>query len=589
MSIITQLITHAKESSVLYVEDEKELRDETEEFLRRFFSVVDLAEDGEAGWQKYNSRPYDIVIADINMPKMSGIELTKAIKADHPEQAIIIVSAHNESEYLLELINVGVEHYVLKPVHMMDFAKVLNTLASHIYNTRQYDRHHQTTQVDDDGSVHKVSKTIAEQKERQNTDPLTGLDNLSALMNTLDDFRKRQEYFAVVILLDIRGFGVINDLYGPASGNQILIALSDFLKKFVQEKGYRLFRLSGDQFVLFEQVPYLDTDKYEDDIESLRMGMKRLTIYLEQADQEIRVDATIGISLGQESPLEHANMALNHAKREHKGLMVYNTTLDMTDEMKTQLVWEQKIDQAIMSDMIIPVYQPIVDNSGNIIKYETLMRVIDEKDGERRLVTPFHFLDIAIENRQYDILSRTVIQKALDRLSTNACTLSINLTMDDIKNRSFLDDIYTMIKANKMEERVIIEITESQSVDNYSKLKSFVERFKRHGVRFAIDDFGSGYSNFQHILEIEPDYIKIDGSLIKDIDNDPRANILTHAITRFSHELGIKVIAEFVHSEAIFSILKDFGVDEFQGFYFSEPLLEITQGLSGMETSHVSA
>jgi len=118
-------------------------------------------------------------------------------------------------------------------------------------------------------------------------------------------------------------------------------------------------------------------------------------------------------------------------------------------------------------------------------------------------------------------------------------------------------------------------ITENESIKDYKLLKKSIKRFRSLGVKIAIDDFGSGYSNFSQILEIHPDYIKIDGSLIEHIDIDSQAFILTKAIVTFFKELDIKVIAEFVHSQKIHEILQEMNIDEFQGYYFPAPLKDI--------------
>ena len=106
-------------------------------------------------------------------------------------------------------------------------------------------------------------------------------------------------------------------------------------------------------------------------------------------------------------------------------------------------------------------------------------------------------------------------------------------------------------------------------------MQSFIKEIRTFGVRIAIDDFGTGHSNFSNIIAIDPDYIKIDGSFIKNIDKDPKSYSLVKGIVNSSKDLNIKTIAEFVHKKEIFDILKDLGVDEFQGYYFSEPLLNI--------------
>jgi c-di-GMP phosphodiesterase len=197
---------------------------------------------------------------------------------------------------------------------------------------------------------------------------------------------------------------------------------------------------------------------------------------------------------------------------------------------------------------------------------------LQEKNSEK-LILPAHFLDVAIKTRQYDELSSSTIFKALDLIKSSSHTLSINFTYSDIKNILFteqLKDFFT--KNSNVGNRTVFEITESESIENYDDVKAFIKCFRVYGVKIAIDDFGAGFSNFEYILEIEPDYLKIDGSLIKNIDKDPKAHTLVEAIVQFSHKLEIKIIAEYVHSQQIFEMLKELNVDEYQGFYFYEPL-----------------
>jgi len=109
-------------------------------------------------------------------------------------------------------------------------------------------------------------------------------------------------------------------------------------------------------------------------------------------------------------------------------------------------------------------------------------------------------------------------------------------------------------------------------VEDYALIKEFVKEFRSFGVRIAVDDFGSGFSNYAHILEIAPDILKIDGSLIKNIDKNKNSYILVKSIMTLAKSLEVKTIAEFIHSKEVFEITRDLGVDYFQGFYFSPPL-----------------
>jgi len=192
------------------------------------------------------------------------------------------------------------------------------------------------------------------------------------------------------------------------------------------------------------------------------------------------------------------------------------------------------------------------------------------------LMCPYYFLDVAIKTRLYDSLSSIIIFKALHEASTTDNVFSINFTYSDIKNSSFIQKIENfLIEHNKVGKQLVFEITENESIESYEEVKSFILRFRKYGVKIAIDDFGTGFSNFEYILEVEPDYLKIDGSLVKDIDTNTRSFTLVEAIVQFSHKLGIKVIAEFVHSKVIFDMLNELHVDEYQGYYFSEPKIEI--------------
>jgi EAL domain-containing protein (putative c-di-GMP-specific phosphodiesterase class I) len=132
-----------------------------------------------------------------------------------------------------------------------------------------------------------------------------------------------------------------------------------------------------------------------------------------------------------------------------------------------------------------------------------------------------------------------------------------------------------MIDEYKMYNRVIVELLENEAIEDFSKVKKFIEIVRRYGVQIAIDDFGSGYSNFIYLAEIHPDFIKIDGSLIKNIHTHKKSLIIAKNINNFAKELGCKTIAEFVHNKDVFDIVKGLDVDGIQGYYLAEPKEEI--------------
>lgn len=147
------------------------------------------------------------------------------------------------------------------------------------------------------------------------------------------------------------------------------------------------------------------------------------------------------------------------------------------------------------------------------------------------------------------------------------------MSFKDILNYEFIDYLDNILEKLKFEDRnrLVFEILESENLSDYDFLEEFVLKYKKLGVKIAIDDFGSGYSNFIRIIRLKPDYLKIDGSLIKNIDKDNNSYEIVKSIIAFSKTLNIKTIAEYVHSEEIFNLLLELDVDEFQGYYFGKP------------------
>jgi EAL domain-containing protein (putative c-di-GMP-specific phosphodiesterase class I) len=168
-----------------------------------------------------------------------------------------------------------------------------------------------------------------------------------------------------------------------------------------------------------------------------------------------------------------------------------------------------------------------------------------------------------------------VIFKSLDMAKEKNVQMSINISKKDILNSEFLKELKEKIKTLGIGNQITFEITESEDISHHRYLKNFIVEFRDIGVKFAIDDFGSGFSNFSFILEVSPDFIKIDGSLIKNIDSSKNSYELVKSIVAFSHALDKKVVAEFVHSKEVFDIAYELGIDLFQGYYFAQPALEI--------------
>lgn len=191
---------------------------------------------------------------------------------------------------------------------------------------------------------------------------------------------------------------------------------------------------------------------------------------------------------------------------------------------------------------------------------------------EESIISPFFFLDISKKSNQYHKITRSVIQKSFKEFENLEFEFSINISYEDIANNDFLDFIKEMFALYNVKNKVVFEILEDEGIKNYTVLTNFVKEIKKLGCKVAIDDFGSGYSNFEHLLKMNVDYLKIDASLVKNIVEDENSYKVTKTIIEFAKNLNLKTIAEYVENKDIFDTIRDLGADYSQGYYFSAPL-----------------
>jgi EAL domain-containing protein (putative c-di-GMP-specific phosphodiesterase class I) len=160
---------------------------------------------------------------------------------------------------------------------------------------------------------------------------------------------------------------------------------------------------------------------------------------------------------------------------------------------------------------------------------------------------------------------------------------SINLTLQDIISEETRSFLYEILKSSNATKRAVFEIVESEGIENFDEVAGFIRTIKEYGCKVAIDDFGTGYSNFSYLSKLDVDYIKIDGSLIKNINFDADHLLTVESILFFAHKKGIEVIAEFVEDEATFITLVKLGIEYSQGYLFSQPAQSI--GIIGNKRS----
>lgn len=393
-------------------------------------------------------------------------------------------------------------------------------------------------------------------------DVVTGLSNRISLIDTLAEHTMRG-----LAILNIDRFSDLNDVYGVAIGDEVLGGYGHWLsKKLEKTQGIELYKLGSDEYALL----FAKEEEPDDCVAFLEYLIDK-TAEESFVIEGIEVILTISVGFDPKSDkvLENATRALKQAKLEHKSLVIFTPALGAKKEQEKNIEWYKEIKEALQDDRIVPYFQPIVDTkTGEIVKYEALIRLI-KSDGT--IVSPFHFLEIAQKIRLYSFLTKVMIDKVLERFEGLGIKVSINLSNEDILNVELGNYIEEAIVQRKMGQFVIFEILESEGITNYTEVSTFIERFRCLGCLFAIDDFGAGYSNFDHILKLNIDMLKIDASLIKNLPHDYNSQIIVRHICEFAREMGMSTVAEFVANEAIYHKVLELGIDTSQGYYFYEP------------------
>jgi len=264
-------------------------------------------------------------------------------------------------------------------------------------------------------------------------------------------------------------------------------------------------------------------------------------------------------------------MALKKTKASSASYLAYTKQVDTKERSEDLLQMRHSIRYALEHKNVVPFFQPITNAQGETTKYESLIRIVEFKNGIKEVLGPDSFLEIAKQNGFYVEIANRMIVSSLSFFKNKSEKISININPSDLFNISITDTLIKNIKNFDIPKNIVIEITEQESIEDFERLVHAIKMLRHLGVLIAIDDFGSGYANYAHILAIKPDYLKIDGSLIKNILTDADSRILVKSIVSFAKELAIITIAEYVENEDIYKILREYGVDEYQGYYFGKP------------------
>ncbi|NPA54833.1 MAG: EAL domain-containing protein [Epsilonproteobacteria bacterium] len=648
---ISTIIDISKQLKVLYVEDNEAIRDFTLLVLKEFFNDVVVASDGVEGLEKFQEDKFDLVITDINMPRMDGLKMAQAIR-EFSNVPIVVITAHSDEHILLEAIRIGITDFLKKPIQYKQLQYVLQRIIEifkykiELKNRQRLlqayeetinknflvsktDKHGKITFVNDMfcevsgytreeliGNSHNLVRhpdtpkaifvdlwdTIKKQKKiwrgviknrakdgsayyvdtvimpllNEDGDIVEFISIRKNITNMIDKAKTigsmiQESKKPAVIYMKLDNYDSLEELYSDL----ILIELDDKAAKTIHEyfeefhiKEVLRFGNGEYCFVLDMASNNLEATTL---IEVLQHKQKLIKKHkLKVSDIEYDIEVIISVVYEGIQMFESAKLGIRELIKQNNNFIIANNLASKKQEIaKENLQTIKTIKDAINNNKIIAYFQPIVDNhTKQIVKYESLVRLIKDN----KPLSPFFFLDVAKKSKYYNHITKIMFDHVLSTMQHITQDVSINISILDIEDFEIREFIYDSLHRHRsLAHRLVFELLEDENVRDFELVKTFIAHVKDYGVKIAIDDFGSGYSNYKRLFDYQPDILKIDGSLIRDIHKENYAYSIVKSIVTFAKELNIQTVAEFVENEEIYGIVKDLGIDYSQGYYFQAP------------------
>jgi diguanylate cyclase (GGDEF)-like protein/PAS domain S-box-containing protein len=429
-------------------------------------------------------------------------------------------------------------------------------------------------------------RKMAQEMSYQAThDALTGLLNRRVFEERLRELlinAKTGKSAHTVLYLDLDRFKIVNDACGHIAGDELLRQITALLHTEVRYSD-TVARIGGDEFgILLYQCPpdgaLLIANKLRQVIHDFRFVWK---------DRAFAIGVSIGLatitneSESSSSILSAADAACYAAKDKGRNrVQVFQADDSELVQRRGEMQWVTRLTKALEENRFLLYGQSIVPTasglSSNTIKqYEVLIRLLSEDGTE--IIPPEAFIPAAERYNLMPTIDGWVISTIFEWLTDASiadidATYNINLSGQSLNDESFLSFIIDQFqRANIPANKICFEITETAVVANLTNAVQFINTLKQLGFRFALDDFGSGWSSFAYLKNLPVDYLKIDGSFVRDMLDDPLDYIMVESINRIGHTMGIRTIAEFVENEDILEKLKEIGVDYVQGNSIDKP------------------
>ncbi len=558
--------------SILVIDDDEQIR----LLLTRLLAADNectQAESAEGALALMDEQKFDLVISDINMPGLSGLDLVPAIIEKDADAVVIMVSGQQTIDFAIEAMRVGAFDYITKPINIDHIEAAVRRALSHhrlLLEKRHYEHHLEEM----------VSERTAELEYLAYHDRLTDLPNRTLFVDRCEQAiidAKANGHLAAVMLLSLDRFKNINDTLGHAAADRLLQDVAVRLRATLNGQALAA-RFRGAEFaVLLDNL----TNRVEAEriCESIRDIFKKSFAV---ANQEIFLTPSIGITFscdsqnGASSILQNAGAALYRAKTSGgNNHQFYRPEMNAKSLKKLSL--ETSLRRAIDNAEFVTFYQPIINlAAGNVEAFEALVRW---QHPELGLLAPVEFLELAESTGLIVDISECVMRaaccqtRAWQDQGQKSLRLAVNISARHFREKDFIERIVTILAETKLDPRSLeLELTESSIMEDPESAAEILRQIRTLGVTVAIDDFGTGYSSMSYLKRFAVDTLKVDRSFVSGVATDAHNAAMVRAMITLAHDLNLTVVAEGIEDESELSFLEQRSCDFGQGYFFSKPV-----------------
>jgi len=523
----------------------------------------------------------ELILIDVTTPSFDGDSLCRLIHEHETWCEIPVIMIRSRTVWQDELLSAsfdsGATDIVFRPIQRVELIpRVISALL--LKRERDLRRSHEN----------ELEAELAERRVMEarlqylvSHDDLTGLCNRRRLEQALETViveAKTTGKTSALLYIDLDQFKIINDLEGHVVGDRLLMSIANILRQHLRSHDL-LARVSSDEYTIL--IPECDESRALAIAEHLRNAIDEYHFRTE--GRHYHICASVGVSLirpGEaitvSETLARAAQACYEAKTHGRNMVhLFNQHDTETNILRDAADWVPKIREALHRDNFVMLFQPVIDlDTTDIVGYEALIRMVD---GDGSLITPDNFIPIAERMGLIHEIDLWVVEHVIDVLhglpdDLAHLTINVNLSIHAFQDPALLPLVREKLRTTGIEaKRITFEITETAAVANYEQTRNMVSQLRELGCCFALDDFGTGFSSFNYLKQFPVDYLKIDGSFICNLVNDPVDQRLVKSMIEVGRTLEKKIVAEFVENAEILALLREYGVNHVQGNFIGEP------------------